>query len=53
MGSSLEEPEFDVNVTLNELQADPNNPLFSGVDDFAALNLYVPSAPSQSVADQD
>ena len=30
-GSNLEEPEFDVNVKLSDLQADadPNNPLFS------------------------
>ncbi|KAF2220801.1 P-loop containing nucleoside triphosphate hydrolase protein [Elsinoe ampelina] len=37
-GSSLLEPEFDVNVKLNDLQADPNNPLFS-VKNFADLNL--------------
>ncbi|GAM87788.1 hypothetical protein ANO11243_058160 [Dothideomycetidae sp. 11243] len=38
MGSSLLEPEFDVNVKLNDLQADPNNPLFS-VKNFSDLNL--------------
>lgn len=39
-GSSLEEPEFDVNVKLADLQADPNNPLYS-VKSFEDLNLYV------------
>lgn len=38
MGSSLLEPEFDVNVKLADLQADPNNPLFS-VREFSDLNL--------------
>ncbi|CAD0109230.1 unnamed protein product [Aureobasidium uvarum] len=38
MGSSLLEPEFDVNVKLNDLQQDPNNPLFS-VKEFRDLNL--------------
>lgn len=38
MGSSLLEPEFDVNVKLNDLQADPNNPLYSAKS-FADLNL--------------
>lgn len=38
MGSSLLEPEFDVNVKLNDLQKDPNDPLFS-VKDFRDLNL--------------
>lgn len=38
MGSALLEPEFDVNVKLNDLQADPNNPLYS-VKNFADLNL--------------
>jgi ATP-dependent RNA helicase DDX19/DBP5 len=37
-GSGLEEPEYDVNVTLADLQADPNNPLFS-VKSFQELNL--------------
>jgi len=40
MGSSLLEPEFNVDVKLNDLQADPNNPLFS-VKNFSDLNLYV------------
>ncbi|KAI5210185.1 DEAD-domain-containing protein [Aureobasidium subglaciale] len=38
MGSSLLEPEFDVNVKLNDLQGDPNNPLYS-VKQFSDLNL--------------
>lgn len=37
-GSSLLEPEFDVNVKLNDLQQDPNNPLYS-VKEFRDLNL--------------
>jgi ATP-dependent RNA helicase DDX19/DBP5 len=37
-GSGLEEPEYDVNVTLADLQADPNNPLYS-VKSFQELNL--------------
>ncbi|KAG9974414.1 hypothetical protein KCU78_g22936, partial [Aureobasidium melanogenum] len=40
MGSALLEPEFDVNVKLNDLQQDPNNPLFS-VKEFRDLNLPV------------
>lgn len=42
-GSGLEEPlgeEFDVNVTLDDLQADVNNPLYSAKS-FDDLNLYV------------
>lgn len=41
-GSGLEEPlgeEYDVNVTLNDLQADPNNPLYSAKS-FDDLDLY-------------
>lgn len=34
----LEEPEFDVNVKLSDLQNDPNNPLHS-VKAFDELNL--------------
>lgn len=34
----LDEPEFDVNVKLADLQDDPNNPLYS-VTSFAELNL--------------
>lgn len=37
-GSSLQEPEFDVEVKLSDLQADPNNPLFS-VKRFEDLGL--------------
>jgi len=41
MGSDgLDEPEFDVNVKLADLQADPNNPLFSA-QSFEELNLWV------------
>jgi len=43
-GSGLEEPlgeEFGVNVTLGDLQADKDNPLYSSVDNFDALNLCV------------
>lgn len=39
MGSEgLDEPEFDVNVKLADLQEDPNNPLYS-VKSFEELNL--------------
>lgn len=34
----LEEPEYDVNVSLADLQADPNNPLYS-IKEFKDLNL--------------
>jgi ATP-dependent RNA helicase DDX19/DBP5 len=37
-GSGLEEPEWDVEVTLAEKQQDPNNPLYS-VKTFQELNL--------------
>lgn len=37
-GSSLQEPEFNVEVKLADLQADPNNPLFSA-QSFEQLNL--------------
>jgi ATP-dependent RNA helicase DDX19/DBP5 len=37
-GSGLAEPEYDVQVTLNDMQADPNNPLFS-VKSFEQLQL--------------
>jgi hypothetical protein len=39
-GSNLQEPEYDVEVKLSDLQADPNNPLFS-VKSFEDLGLYV------------
>ena len=37
-GSNLEEPEYDVEVKLNDLQGDPNNPLFS-IKSFEELGL--------------
>jgi ATP-dependent RNA helicase DDX19/DBP5 len=37
-GSKLDEPEFDVNVKLADLQEDPNNPLYS-VQSFEDLKL--------------
>jgi ATP-dependent RNA helicase DDX19/DBP5 len=36
----LDEPEFDVNVKLADLQEDPNNPLYSAKK-FEDLNLWV------------
>lgn len=39
-GSTLQEPEFDVEVKLSDMQADPNNPLFSAKT-FEELGLYV------------
>lgn len=37
-GSSLQEPEYQVEVKLSDLQADPNNPLYS-VKSFEDLGL--------------
>ncbi len=37
-GSELQEPEYDVEVKLSDLQADPNNPLHS-VKTFEELGL--------------
>lgn len=37
-GSSLQEPEYDVQVKLSDIQADPNNPLYS-VKSFEDLGL--------------
>jgi len=37
-GSGLQEPEYDVNVKLSDLQADPNNPLYS-IKSFEELNI--------------
>ena len=37
-GSELQEPEFDVEVKLADMQADPNNPLFSATS-FEQLGL--------------
>lgn len=39
-GSLLHEPEYDVDVKLSDLQADPNNPLYS-VKAFEDLGLWV------------
>ena len=39
-GSELAEKEYKVEVKLADMQADPNNPLFS-VHTFEELNLYV------------
>jgi ATP-dependent RNA helicase DDX19/DBP5 len=37
-GSKLDEPEYDVEIKLADLQGDPNNPLYS-VKSFEELNL--------------
>jgi ATP-dependent RNA helicase DDX19/DBP5 len=37
-GTIMPEPEFDVNVTLADIQADPNNPLYS-IKSFNDLDL--------------
>ncbi|GMF80823.1 unnamed protein product [Aspergillus oryzae] len=39
-GSELNEPDYTVEVKLSDLQADPNNPLYS-VKSFEDLGLYV------------
>jgi ATP-dependent RNA helicase DDX19/DBP5 len=39
-GTQLQEPEYDVEVKLADLQGDPNNPLFS-IQKFEDLGLYV------------
>lgn len=39
-GSQLDEPEYDVQVQLADLQEDPNHPLYSAKS-FDDLNLYV------------
>ena len=39
-GSELQEPEYTVEVKLSDLQADPNNPLFSAKT-FEELGLWV------------
>lgn len=44
-GGGLQEPEYDVEVKLADLQADPNNPLFSAKT-FEDLNLYALSLPA-------
>ena len=40
-GSNLQEPEYDVEVKLSDIQADPNNPLYS-IKSFDELGLLVP-----------
>lgn len=40
MGSQLQEPDYAVEIKLADLQADPNNPLFS-VKSFDELGLCV------------
>lgn len=40
-GSHLQEPEYDVEVKLSDIQADPNNPLYS-IKSFNELGLLVP-----------
>jgi ATP-dependent RNA helicase DDX19/DBP5 len=40
-GADLAETEFNVEVKLADLQADPNNPLFSAKS-FEELQLYAP-----------
>ncbi|EEP75437.1 hypothetical protein UREG_00283 [Uncinocarpus reesii 1704] len=40
-GSDLQDSEFDVNVKLSDLQADPNNPLYS-IKSFEELGLAEP-----------
>lgn len=39
-GSNLQEPEYDVEVKLSDIQADPNNPLYS-IKSFNELGLSV------------
>ena len=39
-GSTIQEVEYSVEVKLADLQADPNNPLYSA-QTFEQLNLYV------------
>ena len=47
-GPNLREPEWDVEVKLADLQADPNNPLFSAKS-FEELQLYFSSPHPGSV----
>ena len=39
-GSQLQEPDYTVEVKLSDMQADPDNPLYS-VTSFDQLGLYV------------
>jgi ATP-dependent RNA helicase DDX19/DBP5 len=48
-GSDFQEVDFNVEVKLADLQADPNNPLFSAKS-FEQLNLYVGLFPCFSLA---
>lgn len=38
--AGLSEPEFNVDVKLSDMQADPNDPLYS-IKSFEDLDLYV------------
>lgn len=44
-GSQLQEPEYQVEIKLADMQADPNNPLYSA-SSFDQLGLYVVSKKS-------
>ena len=44
-GSQLQEPEYQVEIKLADMQADPNNPLYSA-SSFDQLGLYVFSKTS-------
>ncbi len=46
-GSNLQEPEYDVEVKLSDIQADPNNPLYS-IKSFDELGLLVPTSNTLS-----
>lgn len=45
--SGIVEPHYDVDVKLSDLQADPNDPLFSAKS-FEELGLYEPTVPTAS-----
>ena len=45
---ALREPEYDVQVRLVDLQADPNNPLYSAKS-FEELNLWAGASPSEKI----
>lgn len=51
-GSGLAEPEYDVEVSLNDMQADPNNPLYS-VKSFEDLKLYASKSNTDSHGSTD
>ncbi len=48
-GSQLQEPEYQVEIKLADMQADPNNPLYSA-SSFDQLGLYVVSKDSQPLS---